>query len=784
MFLNILKKDLKRKKSMNVILFVFITLCATFMASSVNNLLAVVNAIDYFSEQVNVSDYFIFKMDENTEEFESWLESNQYMTDSQKESGIIVYSDNVQLGGGKYEPVGVTTLNKLPEKYNLVLNENDEPVTTIKNGEIIMTRYDADRTGVKFGDKITVSLGGKEKTFTVVSLVKDMLFGSQYMDNNRFIINAEDYDYFFNAEEAGLINFYSVMSGDTAAFGRDLHKQGFQIYYDSDNSIINLLFTMDMVTASILIVVSVCLIIISLVILRFTIVFTLQDDYREIGVMKVIGLRNAYIKRLYIVKYFALSVIGATVGVLVSIPFGNMLTEDLKKNMAMESSGNLLISVLCGAFIVLIVIMFCRFSANSVNKFTAIQAIRSGSTGERFKSKRFFYLNKRGKTPVTLFMAFNSILSALQSYGVLVITFILGTLLVILPLNAANTLRGDDLVELFGISKSHAYIENSKAAEYSDEGVEYMLGDIDGLCRLYADNGINVIINPISMVNSQIYTDDPDENFNILALKSYVYEASNYKSFIDGTPPALPNEIAVTLQSMKKLNVEIGDSVYVKNGGEAKKYIITASYEAMMNTGDSMIFSTSAETDIKYASGFFLQCDFADKNDIDGQIAKLKEATPGYKIQTAKEFTDNYVGSIAETIDSMKTMILCVVLFINCLITVLLMRTFITKEKGEIALMKNIGFKNKFISRWQALRIMFTVFVSVAAGALLSNAFNGIMAKYTFGLMGASKVTIDVVPFEVYFLYPLIIFIGTSIAAVISSAAVRKINFREINNVE
>ena len=49
MYRNILKKDLKRKKTMNVILVLFIILSTMFISSSVNNMLTVTGALDdYF----------------------------------------------------------------------------------------------------------------------------------------------------------------------------------------------------------------------------------------------------------------------------------------------------------------------------------------------------------------------------------------------------------------------------------------------------------------------------------------------------------------------------------------------------------------------------------------------------------------------------------------------------------------------------------------------------------------------------------------------------------------
>ena len=55
--------------------------------------------------------------------------------------------------------------------------------------------------------------------------------------------------------------------------------------------------------------VSICLILIAFMVLRFTIVFTLQEDYREIGIMKAIGLKDAGIKSVYLIKYLAIAVL-------------------------------------------------------------------------------------------------------------------------------------------------------------------------------------------------------------------------------------------------------------------------------------------------------------------------------------------------------------------------------------------------------------------------------------------------------------------------------------------
>ena len=65
MYLNILKKDLKRKKAMNIIVLLFVVLATMFVASSVNNIVNVTTALDDYFEMANMPDYFFTAMNRN-----------------------------------------------------------------------------------------------------------------------------------------------------------------------------------------------------------------------------------------------------------------------------------------------------------------------------------------------------------------------------------------------------------------------------------------------------------------------------------------------------------------------------------------------------------------------------------------------------------------------------------------------------------------------------------------------------------------------------------------------
>mgnify|MGYP002508872420 CR=1 FL=1 len=93
-----------------------------------------------------------------------------------------------------------------------------------------------------------------------------------------------------------------------------------------------------MMLVGLLLAVSLILIAVAFVVLRFTIVFTLSEEFREIGVMKAIGICNRKIRGLYLSKYAALSVIGAVIGLALSFPFGEMLVSFFSKSIMINTT--------------------------------------------------------------------------------------------------------------------------------------------------------------------------------------------------------------------------------------------------------------------------------------------------------------------------------------------------------------------------------------------------------------------------------------------------------------
>lgn len=784
MFFTILKKDLKRKKSMNFILLIFIALSATFLAGSVSNLVGTSGAVNYFGEKTNAADYYCITA--KSDEAQSWVESSEHVKDSSCDDGLMIDIKNITIDESEYNSTATLFLFKMPHKYNIALSENDEPAAPLKSGEIALCYNDVSKNDLTIGDTLTLSVGGKKKDLTLTQIVKDMGFGSSYLGMDRLFISDDDYEFFKDGTEVAAASLYAIASDDPLALERTMTRQNFQIFTSYDSGMLDSVYIMEMILATILTIVSLILIIIAFVILRFTINFTLQEDYREIGVMKAIGLKNGNIKRIYSAKYLGLAIIGAATGVLISIPFSIMMLENMRHNMAIEpATSNILLNILCGLVIVLVVVLFCYLSMGKVDKISAVSAMRSGATGENFKTRKMYDLHKHYRLPLPFQMAINDVLCNMKNYLSLVVTFALGTALIILPVNAINTLQSSDIVEFFGVSHNDVYLSEKQQVSYDGKTLDDLQARIDAIEKKYAEEGIDIELHTQYSFMASIYADDIDEGISILSFQPLGIEATEYGFFDEESAPRLSNEIAITKSALEKIGAEVGDMVHVVIGGETHEYVITASYESMSMMGITAHLAASAETDFAFNSGIWaFQGDFKDRDDIEGQIERLKEITPELEVKTAEEYANGNLGGIVDAIDAIKTMLLVVVLGINCLITLLLARTFKTRDAGAIALLKSLGFRSGTIRAWQALRIIIVLLVSILVGIALSMAINPVMVNYTFGIMGATDISLNILWQEVYVAYPLILFIVTSLAAVVAVGGSKKSDLKTIGSME
>ena len=795
----ILKRSLKSKKSINFILLVFIMLAAMFIAGSVNNLILITGGVETYFDLAGIDDYIILSNMggsrenplESDKQIEEFLNGNKYVDN-------YTVDDTVYAGGSQIEkadgtefnlnsPVMITSYNIKQQK---LFDDNNNQITNVEDGTIYLTLREYEDNDISIGDKLYfVMSDGTRKEFTVAGISKDALLGADMMGTHRFLVSVNDMEELFSDKAYLYSRLYSIELNDTEAFKEDYSNEEISVLFGDTRQTIKITYVMDMVIAAVFIVASILLVIISVVILRFTIVFTVNEDYKEIGIMKAIGIGDTGIRRLYIVKYMIIAIIGAMLGFVGSIPFSKELMKPALRNMVVENSGNnVVLQLIISALVAFVVILFAYISTGKIKKFTPMDAIRSGNNGERFKKKGIIKLNKTGKNPTT-FMAINDVLSEMKKYIILLVATMVGVWMVVMPINTINTLNSDNIVEWFAMQKSDMVI--SSDAEFYDivsKGTKQAMYDcINKYEKILEDNGYEVTAAFMEIGTNGAKVTYGDKSTKTTVFQGFGSDIAGYK-YTKGQAPKYENEIAITHVVADRLGVGIGDTVYINIGGEDRPFVITAFFQSMNNMGEGIRVNEEVDLDyqqLNYAMG--VQFDFSDKysdEDKEKAIEEISELLPECGVYSGKGIAKAYLGDISERLIPIKYAMLAVVIIVNILIVMLMQKMFLIRERGEMAMLKSVGFSNGKIISWQTKRIAMILFLGVVIGTITGTPFSQLTSGEVFKMMGASKIVFDINYLEVYVIYPLAIFVASVLMCMVIMLSVRKITVNDMNEIE
>lgn len=758
MYMRILRKDIKRKKTMNIILLLFVIMSALFAASSVNNIISVVSGLDNYLDKAGISDFSLaITGKDNSKAVRTTLENSSSVKDFRYENILFGSKDNILRDGEKFMKFdnGGIFMSMNDAKLNY-FNENDEVIEEVEKGKVYIGALAADAAGIEIGDKLEVVFNDSSIEVEFAGIVKDAFLGSNIANNPRFLLNESDYKVLTEDSETVdkyFASMYYIESDDVTQLKNDIADIN-GVMFSGERSLIKMTYMVSMMVAVIMLVMSIALLLISFIVLRFSVGFTLEEEFREIGVMKALGLNNASIRGLYIVKYLAIAVIGAGIGLAASFPFGNMMIKSISRNMVLTNDSSFIVSLICCAAVIALILAFCWKCTGKIKKMSPIDAVRSGQTGERYKTKTMLDLG-RSKLSPTSFLSLNDVLSSPKRYGLITIVFTLNILMVMILANTANTLGSDKLLPILSVTKSDAYYSNPDEASEIMSGMKTVDEYCDEIEAELAENGMPAQVKMEQWFRVTGESEKAKLNFAVLYCKDN--DASDYV-YTKGTAPQNAHEFALTQTIADELGIGIGDTVKLTLGENTDEYLLTAIFSSMDQKGQiGRLHQDADTTGLQMSNSFAAQIDFDDDPGdkvIAERIEKMKEIFDTESVFDAKDFVDSCTKS-ADTVMSVKNLLLVISMVVLAMICVLLERSFISKECSEIALMKAIGIKNNKVIGQHVLRFVISGLAAAVISCSLCMPLTKAVIDPLFGLIGADcGLDYQLKPFEVFGIYP------------------------------
>lgn len=769
MFLKMVKNDFINNKIITMTVFVFIMMAVILAASAMNNIANLIQGMSDFQESavpaditvMHAGEYHQEEIDQFTEQYRDHIAMQETMV-LQNINGSDIYFGQNQTMAGTIQDISFVVQN---ENFDFILDLDNEKLD-IKEGFIAVPIYIMEQYDLKIGDTMKVKSGGYEKEFVISDYARDFEMNSALTSSKRFVINQVDYDEMLRMQAGELeylIEFKLKESGDSATIQTAYSEMGLPANGPILEGYIFTLFNAmsDMVVALVILFISFLLIVIASLCIRLTFLATIDEDLREIGVMKAMGISKKDIKKVYLNKYRVISVAAGLIGYLLSFAVINLLNSNMKLYISSELSGSLkyILSPIAPLLVYFMIVMYCKQVLKRIDNISAVEALRADIMERGGIQKYSFPLLKNKFFSTNIYMGLRDVWKRFNLYCLLFVIFIVCTFMVILPVNIYNTINSSEFSTYMGIGKQDMRIDLRRTDRITEDFIKLQE-------ELKNDSDIDKFAPYITSSYQVKNAEGSWDNMNIEIGDFSVFPLN----FLEGRAPNGEGEISLSYANAAKdgLNKKVGDEVTVRVGGEEQTLIVTGIYQDITNGGKTAKAYTSLKVNKEAVLWYIVSIDLAEGVDIREKMDYYQHAYSAAQVNDIREYTQQTLGNIIEQLGTVVIAGILIAIIIAVLITSLFLRMLLSKDMSQIAIMRSVGLNLKQISHQYMAGTLMVLVVGIIFGALAANVLGEILVSMAMSFMGATKIEFVHILWQTWLLCPLALIISVGLTIYMS----------------
>ncbi|MDQ0169694.1 ABC transporter permease [Paenibacillus tundrae] len=769
MLARMLQNEFRRKIGITLTLFIFVLLAAILVASGTRMIIELTHSIEHLftqSKTPHVVQMHSGEMDRY--KVNEWTQANELVDQYQIVDMINVDGSHVYFGveseKGSIMDMDFVVQNK---DFDYLLNMNNEKVQ-VNDGEIAVPVYYLQEKQLQLGDDVVIQDGTFNRSFRIVDFVRDAQMNPSIIHSKRFVISTHDFQMLQQStgEMEYLIEFRLLDPSKTNEFIQTYQAAGLP---NSGPLVTYGLFQLlnaltDGVVAAVIIMVSLILIVIAICCIRFTMLATIEEDYREISVMKAIGISGRDIRTLYLSKYVVIAGLACIVGYLSSIFVNRLFTSNILLYMGTTPTTwlNEAISLFAVAAIFAIVLGCCILVLRRFNQISAIEGLRSGSLGDTNISKMKLSLStSRWSHSVPIFLALQDVIQRKRMFRLILLVFTVSTIMIIIPVNFLNTMRAPSFISYMGVGQSDIRIDLRYSADVEQRYAEL-------LEHLRTDNDV---LQYSPLVTSQFNVRNNEGGYDHLSV-----ETGNFNifplSYLSGSAPKTDHEIALSDANSREMGKKVGDSLVLMVAGREKTLIVSGVYQDVTNGGKTAKALLPYDKD--RVLWYVVSLDLKDASQITDKIASYEQAFAPAKVTDLQGYLHQTLGGTIDQLKRVTVAVLMVSLLVSILITSLFLRMLVAKDHGDIAILRSLGFALSNIKLKYVTITLIVLSIGILVGTVLANTAGPWIISAIMSSFGASHMEFVINPWQAYILCPLLLASAITIAALLSIQSIRE----------
>lgn len=737
MYFKLFKNDFRKNPASNLILFLFMSLSVTIAVTVTIMLTQLFTSITDMYETANPPHFLQMHKGElvqsDIDEFNKGYEGIKHW---QTVTMITVNGNELAVSGKNKDKFSLSdcrldiSLVKQNDEYDVLLDENRDN-SEIKTGEIGVPIILLDEFDIAIGDRITLAGGDFSKTFTVASYVYDGQMNSTLCSSTRFLISDGDFNALLGnvGETEYLIEAYfndsSLADDYQTAYEqseKNLPKNGQAITF----TMIFLLSALtDLIMAMVFILTGVLLIVIAVVCLRYVVLAQLEDDMREIGTMKAIGIPQNGICRLYLGKIRILMAAGCIAGFALSLFLSTFLTEHISRTFGEQPLGMqcIVLAVLVCALVYAVILLFSRKILARMQKSSVTDLIvTEKGFGKAQKVKDGLRRSKH--LPLNLLLALKEVRNG---YGIVFGLLLIVSFLIIVPIRTVQTMESKQFVTYMGSPICDMLLEVEQG-----EDLEERNSTAVKILQTEAEQGNIESFETLRRVRLQTLGNDGEVvGIHIDSGES----AGSGLKYLDGESPKTETEIAISCLVADDIEKSKGDTLILIINGEQREFTVCGVYQDVTSGGKTA--KTACSFPEETAEKYTYHINIADGENSEQLIDNLRaQLCSGYSIENMEEFVGQTLGGVTSQVRQSAYAVFFIGISLTVLIITLFMKLRIARQGGTLAAKRTMGIPFAAICRQELYPVLIAGGLGAFAGTVLAELYGDNMISVLFGTLG------------------------------------------------
>ena len=603
---------------------------------------------------------------------------NKSMADSTQDNGLCVQSDS----------------------FDYLLDmENVCPI--VKEGEVYVPVCYRSMYNLNIGDKMQIG----DEELIVAGFIRDSQMSSMMASSKRFLVNKEDYNRIKEqGKEEYLIEFLLKENTDTDSFAADYAKEGL---YANGPAITKPLIRMmnalsDGIMILVIFLVGIGVLLISLLCIRFITALGVEQDRKEVGMLKALGIGNKHICFLYLSKYILLSFVGAVVGFFGAGILRKLLSAKLRELYGALDNGlySYVISILVCILVQGVILFFIRHVLKKLEKMSTLEALFSVQTQGEKKEKIQYVI-----------------------IGLVVAACVVLTLI---PQNLYSTLSSPQFVTYMGIGDAGIRMD-VRQSENIGKITENLTGELSNDSDVLKYVALKTVSCPV------ILSDGSQVNLIMEIGDHSVFPVK----YAEGKQPEKEGEIALSSLQAQDLGLNVGDTLELIYDGKSIPAVVCGIYSDITNGGKTAKVSNFSPGENEDARVMWSILYVSLKDDVQTEQWMNEYKQYGVDVVDIADYVQGTYGPTIKQIEMAKLVAIGIALLIIMIVVMLFMRLMIEKKRYCISLQKALGFNNDCIRREYLKKGFIPVTLGVLAGVLFGNFWGEIICSEILKFLGA-----------------------------------------------